>query len=44
MVGVAEDLVRQRVQGDLSADRGQREGTLRGGDGLVMLAHAAEMV
>ena len=43
MVGAAEVMVRQRVQDDLPAGRGEREGTLGGGDGLVIRAHEAEM-
>ena len=44
MVGQAEVLVRQRVQDDLPAGRGEREGALGSGDGLVIRAHDAEMV
>ena len=44
LVGDAEVLIRQRVQDDLPAGRGEREGTLGGGDGLVIRAHEAEMV
>src|SRR5262249_34584898 len=41
LVGEAEVLVRQGVEADFSADHG--EGTLGGGDGLVIRAHAGEM-
>ena len=44
LVGEAEALVRQRLQDDLPAGRGEREGALGGGDGLVIRAHEAEMV
>ena len=43
MVGEAKLVVRQRVQDDIPAGRGECEGTLGGGDGLVIRAHAAEM-
>jgi hypothetical protein len=43
-VDVAEFLVRQRVRDAIAICRGQREGTLVGGDGLVVRAHDAEMV
>ena len=43
LVGLAEVLVRQRVQDDIPAGRGEREGALAGGDGLVIRAHEAEM-
>ena len=39
LVGVAEVVVRQRVQDDIPAGRGEREGALAGGDGLVMRPH-----
>ena len=44
LVGEAEVVVRQRVQDDIPAGRGEREGALGGGDGLVIRAHEAEMV
>ena len=43
-VGDAEAPVRQRVQDDVPAGRGERQGTLTGGDGLVIRAHEAKMV
>ena len=43
LVGYAEVLVRQRVQDDIPAGRGEREGALGGGDGLVIRAHEAEI-
>jgi hypothetical protein len=43
LVGVSEALVRQGVQDDISAGRGEREGALGGGDGLVIYAHEAKM-
>ena len=43
MVGSAEVVVRQRVQDDIPAGRGERQGALAGGDGLVIRAHVAEM-
>ena len=43
LVGVAEVLVRQRLQDDIPAGRGEREGALGGGDGLVIRAHEVEM-
>ena len=39
LVGYAEVVVRQRVQDDIPAGRGEREGALGGGDGLVIRAH-----
>src|SRR5712691_10534434 len=42
-VGLAELLVRQRVQDDIPASRGEREGALGGGDGLVIRTPVAEM-
>jgi hypothetical protein len=36
-------LVRQRVQDDISAGRGERQGALGGSDDLVMRAHDIEM-
>ena len=44
LVGLAEALVRQRLQDDLPAGRGECQGALGGGDGLVIRAHEAEMV
>jgi hypothetical protein len=44
LVGHAECLVRQRVQDDIPAGRGQREGALTGGDSLVIRAYEVEMV
>jgi hypothetical protein len=43
MVGEAEILVRQRVEDDLPAGRGEREGAPGGGDGLIIHAHEVEM-
>ena len=43
LVGEAEAQVRQRVQDDIPADRVAGEGTLGGGDGLVIGAHEIEM-
>ena len=43
MVGLAEGQVRQRVQDDLPASRGECEGTLGGGDGLVIHAYGVEV-
>ena len=43
-VGVAEVLVRHRVQDNIPAGCGEREGTLAGGDGLVMRAPEVEMI
>ena len=43
LVGYAEALVRQRVQDDLPTSRGEREGALGGGDGLVIRTHEVEM-
>ena len=43
LVGEAEVVVRQRVQDDIPAGRGEREGALGGGDGLVIRAHDVEM-
>ena len=44
LVGEAEVAVRQCVQDDIPAGRGEREGALSGGDGLVIRAHEAEML
>ena len=43
MVGKAEVLVRQRLQDDIPAGRGECDGAVGGGDGLVIRAHEAEM-
>ena len=43
VVGYAEALVRQRLQDDIPAGRGEREGALGGGDGLVIRTPDAEM-
>ena len=43
LVGLAEVAVRHRLQDDLPAGRGEREGALGGSEGLVMRAHEAEM-
>ena len=43
LVDSAQVEVRQRVQDDLPAGRGEREGTLGSGDGLVMRAPGVEM-
>src|SRR5215831_17577351 len=43
-VGEADVLVRQRVQDAIPASRGERQGTLAGGDGLVIHTTVAEMV
>ena len=43
LVGSAEVEVRQRVQDDLPAGRGEREGALGSGDGLVIRAPDVEM-
>ena len=43
VIGKAKVLVRQCVEDDLSASRGEREGALGGGDGLVIHAHVVEM-
>jgi hypothetical protein len=42
-VGCAEVLVRLRLQDNLPAGRGEGEGTLGGGNGLVIHAPVAEM-
>ena len=39
MVGDAEVVVRQRLQDDIPTGRGERQGALGGGDGLVIRAH-----
>jgi hypothetical protein len=44
LVGVAEVLVRQRVEVDISARRGERQGALTGGDSLAMRAPEVEIV
>ena len=43
LIGKAEVVVRQRVQDDIPAGRGEREGASAGGNGLVMRTHDAEM-
>ena len=43
VVGYAEVVVRQRVQDDLPAGRGERKGALGSGDGLVIRAPEGEM-
>src|SRR5262245_40182340 len=43
-VGLAEALVRQRIQGDIPTSRGERQGTMGRGNGLVMHAHEIKMV
>jgi hypothetical protein len=43
LVGKAEVLVRQRVQDDLPAGRGERKGALASGNGLIMRAYEVEM-
>ena len=43
MVSEAEALVGERLQDGLLAGRGEREGTLGSGDGLVIRAHKVEM-
>jgi hypothetical protein len=43
LVGLAEELIRQRVQDTIPAGRGEREGALGGRDGMVMCAHEEEM-
>jgi hypothetical protein len=44
LVGKAEVSVRQRLQDDLPIGRGERQGALSGGDGLVIGAYAVEIV
>src|SRR5262249_43907698 len=44
LVGEAEVLVRQRVEDDISARRGECAGTLAGGDGLAVRTPEVEMV
>jgi hypothetical protein len=43
VVGLAEALVRQRVQDDISTGCGERQGALGGGDSLGIRAYEAEM-
>ena len=43
LIGSAEVGVRQRLQDDLPAGRGEREGALGGGDGLIMCTPVVEM-
>src|SRR5207248_38900 len=42
-VGLAEAHVRQRLLADTPAGRGEREGALGSGEGLVIVAHEVEM-
>ena len=42
--GCAEAQVRQRLQANLPTGCGERQGTQRGGDGLVICAHAMDIV
>jgi hypothetical protein len=44
LVGCAEIVVRQQVQDNLPAGHGERQGALSGGNGLVIHAHAVEIV
>jgi hypothetical protein len=44
LIGKAEVAVRQRLQDDLPIGRGERQGALSGRDGLVIGAHAVEIV
>ena len=44
LVGEAKGLVRQRVQNEIPASRGERQGTLSSGDGLVICTTGAELV
>src|SRR5262245_3866945 len=44
LVGSADGLIHHRVQDDVPTSRGEPEGTLAGGDGLVMRAHQVEIV
>src|SRR2546422_11101448 len=43
LIDPTEVAVRQCVQDDVPASRGEREGALGGGDGLVIRAHGVEM-
>ena len=43
LVGLTEVEVRQPMQDDITAGRGEGEGALAGGDGLIIRAHKAEM-
>jgi hypothetical protein len=43
LIGLAEVAVRQRLQDDIHTGRGECEGTLGEGNGLVMRAHEVEM-
>jgi hypothetical protein len=43
LVGEAEGLIRQRVQGDFPTGHGKREGALSDSNGPVMRAHDREM-
>ena len=44
LVGEAEVAIRQRVQDALPTRCGEREGTLGGGDGLIIRAHEAKLL
>ena len=44
LVGSAEVEVRQRVQDDIPAGRGERQGALGSGDGLLIRAYEVEML
>ena len=44
LIGSAEVAVRQCLQDDVPAGRGERQGALGGGDGLVIRPHEEEMV
>jgi hypothetical protein len=44
LVGLAEEVVRPRMQDDLPTGCGEREGALGGSDGLAICAYKAEMV
>jgi hypothetical protein len=43
LIGYAKGAVRHRLQDDISASRGEREGVLAEGDGLVIRASLIEM-
>ena len=43
LIGKAEVAVRQRLQDSIPAGRGECEGALGGGDGLVIRAYEIEM-
>jgi hypothetical protein len=44
LVGKTEEAVRQRLQNDIPAGRGERQGALCRSDGLVKRAHEVEIV